>query len=532
MEVINGYTLTEDWSNSSCGQTAKATKGGMKFLLKKYQSIVKPIDNGTLTKETIKINEKKFDDFVNRHQEINKILRVLSGPGGNIISPADEVIYGNHLVEASLFVPGAVKDEDLMPLLISLSQEQKNLLLISAAGALMTVHRKNIIHSDLKLKNILVVKTESGTYVAKLIDFDSSYIVGRLPEEVIGDINFYSPELGFFSNLEDPEDKEKYRDTLTTKSDIFSLGLVFHFYLTGEGVTYRNLNDKLQRRVDMGKVIYPWAVISSGGELVLSEKIKDEYLISLLNDMLSLNPEDRPDAGQVLMRIKTKSLGPKAGPKIIKDMPEMLERYEDGSFKYRDAFGNELLLKENEGELSLLKVVTFASKDFVLIDEVNGKTITSIGRCAFLSSLTPTLVKLNESLKSIDEMAFYQAINIEKIIFNKNISYIGNEAFALTLSLREIEIDSDVDLKIDALAFASSGNIHKVKILANNIEINKGAFAYVTNLESVKLKAKDTLKLDQKVFLKCNNIKEYVPFAINGITNNESTYLDSSLEIK
>ena len=88
-----------------------------------------------------------------------------------------------------------LSDEDeLEGVLASLSVDVKKLLMQTAAGALFSVHNKHIIHSDLKLKNVLLVRNKTGNYVAKLIDFDSSYFIDKKPEEIIGTIDYYSPE--------------------------------------------------------------------------------------------------------------------------------------------------------------------------------------------------------------------------------------------------------------------------------------------------------------------------------------------------
>ena len=66
----------------------------------------------------------------------------------------------------------------------------------TVAHSLKILHDLRIVHSDLKPSNVLIKRTELG-YTTKLIDFDSSYIAGRPPppEEIVGTINYYSPEL-------------------------------------------------------------------------------------------------------------------------------------------------------------------------------------------------------------------------------------------------------------------------------------------------------------------------------------------------
>jgi serine/threonine protein kinase len=75
---------------------------------------------------------------------------------------------------------------------------------------------------------VMIKRTELG-YTTKLIDFDSSYIVGSPPppEEIVGTMNYYSPELvRYIQGSAAPGE-------LTEASDIFALGLIYAEYLTG-----------------------------------------------------------------------------------------------------------------------------------------------------------------------------------------------------------------------------------------------------------------------------------------------------------
>lgn len=314
--TLHGYELLGEWRNSNCGKIVTATKGGKRYFLKKYQTPVAPIKNGALDAKTFANNEKKFNDFVADRTRINRAIRAVSGPGGNIIIPCEEFIDGNQFVEASEFVEGVIGDDELEAVLGSLSLDVKLLLMKTAAAALSTVHNNHVVHSDLKLKNVLLVKNAMGRYVAKLIDFDSSYFLDKKPDEVIGSIDYYAPELGIYADIEDPDEKKAQAMRLTEKADIFSLGLIFHFYMAGALPEAINLTERLQRRKDKGKPIYAWVALNSHCDLKLSDKITNAKYTALIRDMLSLDPAQRPTASKVLRRLNG------ADPVIEEPWPE------------------------------------------------------------------------------------------------------------------------------------------------------------------------------------------------------------------
>ncbi|MCR4895858.1 MAG: protein kinase [Lachnospiraceae bacterium] len=302
--TVNGYTVIGEWKNSQCGETALAKKGGKKYFLKKYNTPAAPVKNGTLDAKTFAHNQKLFDHFVKTRTTVNSLIRTITGSGGNIVIPEAEFMIENKYAEAAEFVEGVVPEEELEGVLRSLSVDVKKLLMQTAAGALSSVHKLGIVHSDLKLKNVLLVRNAAGNYVAKLIDFDSSYPLDDKPDEIVGDVNYYSPELGLYSQLEDEEEMAAAAHTLTQKSDIFSLGLIFHFYLSGELPEVTDLPEKLQKRAAKGKKIYAWVAVNAGAKLKISPAIDKRKYRSLIEDMLKKDPEERPTALEVLKRLK------------------------------------------------------------------------------------------------------------------------------------------------------------------------------------------------------------------------------------
>jgi len=157
-------------------------------------------------------------------------------------------------------------------------------LLKSVAHSLKILHDLRIVHSDLKPSNILVKRTELG-YTSKLIDFDSAYIAGNPPpaEEIVGTINYYSPELlGYI------QEAGVTPGELGVASDIFSLGLIYTEFLTGAPPPF-----------DAATYHEPATAIRHGEILRVPRTGVDPELADLVDRMLAANPDQRPTIGQV-----------------------------------------------------------------------------------------------------------------------------------------------------------------------------------------------------------------------------------------
>lgn len=309
-EVINGYTVTGSWKNGQRGMTVKATRGGKKYFLKKYTKFVLPtIGDGMFDEKTIEAKTDGFNDFKHVRERVIELLAPVAGPGGNIMIPGDHFVNGLHYYEATEFIENVVPDDEIDSFLSSLTYDKTILLMKTAAGALSAVHGRGIIHSDLKLPNIMIVKNSADNFVAKIIDFDSSYPKDK-KKYIGGDDVYCSPELLVYSNSEDDEEGEELIAKITEKTDIFSLGVVFHYYLTRKFPEAVKLSDNLQRRKELleskGRkaTFYVNQLLLDGCELKLSDEIKSTNIKCLIYDMLEFEPEKRPTAMQVLMRLK------------------------------------------------------------------------------------------------------------------------------------------------------------------------------------------------------------------------------------
>ena len=158
----------------------------------------------------------------------------------------------------------------------------KLVLLKTVAHSLRILHDLDIVHSDLKPSNVLVKKTELG-YTTKLIDFDSSYIVGNPPppDEIVGTMNYYSPELVRY--IQGTASAQE----LTTASDIFPLGLLYAEYLTGALPAFDAAHQEAA------------VAVLNGTRLRLNAPGLPAPLLDLVERMLLADPAGRPTISQI-----------------------------------------------------------------------------------------------------------------------------------------------------------------------------------------------------------------------------------------
>jgi serine/threonine protein kinase len=108
---------------------------------------------------------------------------------------------------------------------------------LQLAKGLAHIHEKRLIHRDIKPHNVLIwVDSTGGKVVMKWADFGLSKKVNERGtcsnSGVKGTYNWYSPEI-LKMMPEESDGKTTSRPRGTVKSDVFSAGLVFGYYLLG-----------------------------------------------------------------------------------------------------------------------------------------------------------------------------------------------------------------------------------------------------------------------------------------------------------
>lgn len=286
--MVEGYkvniTSSTGAGNSSWGTAYKdGKKYFVKMLKEKYVSI--PYSEANSFQRDLIEESKIFEERINR---LYKQLEVSNM--GNLILPISGKLFkksGCYYVITEWVDQFASFKE-----INKFTVYQKNLMMMVLAYSLYGLSEGNIVHSDLKPDNIRIKNTVSGAKTLKIIDFENSFIEGDYPVVVGGDQNYMSPELRIRQGQDEDEEAVKNKIQITPKSDIFSLGIIFHEILTG----------KLPLIQDP-KIKYACVAKLKRKNVVLHSEIPKKYS-ELINLMIDLNPNNRPCAYDIFKYLK------------------------------------------------------------------------------------------------------------------------------------------------------------------------------------------------------------------------------------
>jgi serine/threonine protein kinase len=286
---LGGYVLTQPFSNKGGGQSewAFAEKSGVSYFIKRFLKPTYPVDDAMGSERTRANKRERCARFEQHHQTVQRLLKPLSGSGGNLVVTRDFFRHGAHYFK----VTERVDKVDLpLNLLVALPPGVVLGHMMEVTSSLRLLHRKGLVHGDLKPDNILLTGSGTGLteHQAKLIDFDNCFAAAEppLPGDMVGDPAFYSPEmLAYLTG-------DAVRSDLTQASDVFALALVFSHFLTGKRPTCKHrgyIAEGVLRGHSVEFPPLPAPVAPIGG---------------LLARMCSSDPTARPDASRVWAEIK------------------------------------------------------------------------------------------------------------------------------------------------------------------------------------------------------------------------------------
>lgn len=283
METINGYELVSNKTATSSSVYWKAKKDNQYFFLKKFNDPSRPKDRlrGPCPEEYKRRNDW-CDRFEAQRNTINASISTLGG--GNFVAPVAFFLHEDKYYQAT---PWRQLETKTLYEITRLSDAEKLLILKTAANCLKLLHEKGIVHCDIKHENVPVTQTASGKSTCSLIDFDSAVLEKDIPypDEVYGTDEYWSPELMSYKLRRNYYPGYKF----TVKNDVFAMAIVFHYYWSGEKISYQ----KSQKG--------PWLHNAVLEDLpVKMANNVPEWLKTILLKMIDKQPEKRPSMGEVL----------------------------------------------------------------------------------------------------------------------------------------------------------------------------------------------------------------------------------------
>ncbi len=193
-------------------------------------------DPGEALSEQQKKNNDRTERYRARMVKIKSLLDQVAGRGGSVVvllSVQRDRADSCYLFKVTPCVDYLHwKDEDLPT---QLSIRQADALMRSLTVAMKTLHSINLLHCDLKTDNVFIVGDEENGYEVKVSDFDDSFLLDDIPcsTDIVGTPEWESPELRAYQMSPTPLEAPDVEKPLTTASDVYSLGLIYHVYLTG-----------------------------------------------------------------------------------------------------------------------------------------------------------------------------------------------------------------------------------------------------------------------------------------------------------
>ncbi|HEX8279809.1 MAG TPA: serine/threonine-protein kinase, partial [Chthoniobacterales bacterium] len=193
-----------------------------------------------------------------------------------------ECFYAMELVEGET-LEARVRREGPLPLALALEVVQQTARALAAAEAIGVVHR------DIKPANVMIESDASGSMHVKVID----YGVAKLTSLVGGGPDAdqtHSPFVGTPAFASPEQFAGSGHGAISTRSDIYSLGVTFWYLLTGRaplvGQTLEEVRARQTEPLPVGH---------------FRNAHVPPQVLALLRSMLALDPADRPQSARELL---------------------------------------------------------------------------------------------------------------------------------------------------------------------------------------------------------------------------------------
>lgn len=281
MQTLHGYTLDEtQWkAKGGGGQCNVATKDGKEYFIKRLTKPRYPKSD----KFTGSFKKQKIEECDAWLKHRRQIIKALPGNGtGTLIKPIEYFREGPCFYEVANMV-----DVTSIPFdqIWRESKIDKTRIMLTVAMSLADVHKAGVVHGDLDPGNILISRAAGGNLVTKLIDFTDSFFEQDPPEVIMSKDFWWSPEVALYSKASEQR-PNPYRQYISCKADVFSLGIVFHQYCAKDG------------RSPICKKPQPWQEFQMGQKPQIDSDIEPEFR-ELISSMLEVEPDNRPSMVEI-----------------------------------------------------------------------------------------------------------------------------------------------------------------------------------------------------------------------------------------
>ncbi len=251
-----------------------------------------------LSKECLLAENK--EEIKHRFNREIGFLIALNHP--NIVKFIDQNIYQLQENDQEYSLPFYVMEylrgqtlSDYLVKKVRLETSEALFIITQILGGLRIAHNNGIIHRDLKPDNIFLVPTINNKYIVKILDFGIARSLNTMSVVRLTNVADYFGSPYYIS----PEHIKGVAD-LDTKSDVYTLGLIFYEILSGNK-PFNNYDDLLLTRGWLG-------VHNHKQPIPLIHQIGCENIPIALNDTimkcLNKNPNDRyKNAEEMLLEI-------------------------------------------------------------------------------------------------------------------------------------------------------------------------------------------------------------------------------------
>ncbi len=225
--------------------------------------------------KVVKKEATKHQDDDKKFLKEIEVLAMLDHPS---ILKVLEYFYDetNYYVVTELVTGGELFDH--IQKIKNFSEEKAATIMTQLFSGINLLHKKGIMHRDLKLENILVENTDKDNLVIKIIDFGAS--------------NFFKKNMNLSLKIGTPYyiAPEVLDKDYNYKCDLWSCGVIMYILLSGSPPFDGRTDHEIMSKVKLGKFDF---------EKRIWEQISPESK-HLISQMLKLDPNSRITAGAAL----------------------------------------------------------------------------------------------------------------------------------------------------------------------------------------------------------------------------------------